>query len=203
MSPALTFTRLRGINWSLKRVECRGEFLERNNTFPILLKLQPPFSNRNAVRFSISLSPPLGKSPSKNVSLQPDCDSTIQIPSQPVSLADCFMPCSGNNNETCGGPNRLNVFSYSAFPPPVVVQSVNGTQNGLWTYRGCYTSVLFYYYYLHVVILSWFTTTCFYIHAVIRYLTELWIMMWIFQLERQLNLVPLHAKRRVGSPMRD
>ena len=164
VSPASMFTCLRAINWSLKRhgVECRGEFLERNNTFPILLKLRPLFSNRNAVRFSISLSPPLGKSPSKNVSLQPDCDSTIQIPSQPVSLADCFMPCSGNNNETCGGPNRLNVFSYSAFPPPVIVQSVNGTQSGLWTYRGCYTSVLFYYYYLHIVRLSSFTTSCFY-----------------------------------------
>jgi hypothetical protein len=130
----------------MKRVECRGEFLERNNTSPILLNLQPLLSNRNVVRLSVSLNPPLGKSPSKkNVSLsKKDCDSTIQIPSQSVSLTDCLMPCSGNINETCGGSNRLNVFLYNAVPPPVIVQSVNGTQGGLWTYRGCYTSVLFF-----------------------------------------------------------
>lgn len=52
------------------------------------------------------------------------------------------MPCSGNDNETCGGSDRLNVFLDNAVPPPVIVQSVNGTQGGLWTYQGCYTSVL-------------------------------------------------------------
>ena len=54
------------------------------------------------------------------------------------------MPCSGNDNETCGGSDRLNVFLDNSVPPPVIVQSVNGTQGGLWTYQGCYTSVLFF-----------------------------------------------------------
>jgi hypothetical protein len=87
--------------------------------------------------------------------LQPDCDSTIQIPSEPVSLTDCFMPCSGNDNETCGGSDRLNVFLDNAVPRPVIVQNVNGTQGGLWTYQGCYTSVLSLL--SSVVILSSFT----------------------------------------------
>ncbi|KAF8959705.1 hypothetical protein BDZ97DRAFT_1922687 [Flammula alnicola] len=65
------------------------------------------------------------------------CDSTIQIPSQPEPLTDCDMACSGNANETCGGPVRLNVFQ-SNQPPPVIVQSVTEGQ-GLWTYQGCFT----------------------------------------------------------------
>jgi len=70
------------------------------------------------------------------------CDSTTQIPSQPVSLSDCSMPCSGNTNETCGGPDVLNVFLDNAIPPPVIVRSVNGTQGGLWTYQGCFTDAV-------------------------------------------------------------
>jgi hypothetical protein len=54
------------------------------------------------------------------------------------------MPCSGDDNETCGGPDCLNIFLNNAVPPPVIMQSVNGTQGGVWTYQGCYTLVLFF-----------------------------------------------------------
>ncbi|KAF9559523.1 WSC-domain-containing protein [Agrocybe pediades] len=65
------------------------------------------------------------------------CDSTIQIPSQPAPASDCNMACSGNSQELCGGPVRMNIFQ-SNKPPPVIVQNVTvGT--GLWTYEGCFT----------------------------------------------------------------
>ena len=136
--------RLRAINWSVKRVECRGEYLERKNTYQIFWIFSLFFEQECCTFFSLFLKPLLRKSSSKKNSLQADCDSTIQIPSQPVSLTDCFMPCSGNNNETCGGSNRLNVFLNGAVPPPVILQSVNGTQGGLWSFQGCYTSVFFF-----------------------------------------------------------
>ena len=112
--------------------------------------------------------------------LQPDCDSTIQIPSQPASLAECSMPCSGNANETCGGPDLLNVFLDTAVPPPVIVQDVNGTQGGLWTYDGCFTSVLSFLsrrypieIYLSIDFFLIFTIID--APVVIRYLRERWV----------------------------
>ncbi|KAF5318168.1 hypothetical protein D9619_012137 [Psilocybe cf. subviscida] len=50
------------------------------------------------------------------------------------------MACSGNANETCGGPVRLNVFQ-SSQAAPIIVQTVNNTASGkgLWTYQGCFT----------------------------------------------------------------
>ena len=46
----------------------------------------------------------------------------------PDGNALCNMPCNGNTAETCGGPNRLSVYSYAA---PVVGPS--------WSFTGCYT----------------------------------------------------------------
>jgi hypothetical protein len=42
------------------------------------------------------------------------------------------MTCDGNTAETCGGPNRLDLYSYS---------SGGSTGNPLpgWTFLGCYT----------------------------------------------------------------
>ncbi|KAF9528241.1 hypothetical protein CPB83DRAFT_854691 [Crepidotus variabilis] len=71
-----------------------------------------------------------------------NCDSTIQIPSQPAPLGDCYMPCNGNATETCGGPVRLNVFN-SNEPPPVIVPSITSSHDaGLWTYQGCFTDTV-------------------------------------------------------------
>ncbi|PPR05178.1 hypothetical protein CVT26_012264 [Gymnopilus dilepis] len=66
-----------------------------------------------------------------------DCDSTIQVPSQPAPATDCDMACSGNPAELCGGPVRVNVFQSNA-TAPVIVQSVTqGT--GVWSFEGCFT----------------------------------------------------------------
>lgn len=69
------------------------------------------------------------------------------------------MACSGDASQICGGPNRLNVFSYNAgsatttTTPPTVPETTSatssstatptssGTSSALpsdWTYRGCY-----------------------------------------------------------------
>lgn len=88
----------------------------------------------------------------------------------PDGSAQCNMPCSGNAAQTCGGPDRLNVFFYAAgtagtsstnppstptttptavaptTTPPTNTQVVGGgTATNLpagWTYRGCWVDSL-------------------------------------------------------------
>ena len=77
----------------------------------------------------------------------------------PDGDAQCNMGCKGNGAEVCGGPNRLNVFSYVGGPTSTVSSATNtatatatattatatntaiGSADSLpgnWTYRGCY-----------------------------------------------------------------
>ena len=109
------------------------------------------------------------------------------------------MPCSGNANEACGGPDRLNVFLDNAVPPPVTVQIVNGTQGDLWTYQGCFTSVFF----LSRVFLLSPLIQIIDIPVVMRYLREPWVTRQIFRLEQRPSLVLLYVKLRVGLRMLD
>jgi glucan 1,3-beta-glucosidase len=43
-----------------------------------------------------------------------DCDNSIQNGGALAPDGDflCNMPCTGNNAEMCGGPNRVGVYSY-------------------------------------------------------------------------------------------
>ena len=65
------------------------------------------------------------------------------------------MPCAGNPNENCGGPNRLNLYSLGATSVPTgtetstatstsittaVLASVTQTGDAAWFFRGCYTN---------------------------------------------------------------
>ncbi|OBT50969.1 hypothetical protein VE04_08835 [Pseudogymnoascus sp. 24MN13] len=53
----------------------------------------------------------------------------------PDGNALCNMPCDGNAAETCGGPDRLNVFFYSGSSS--TTGSGTGTGTG-WSYKGCW-----------------------------------------------------------------
>lgn len=48
---------------------------------------------------------------------------------------DCDMACTGNANEPCGGPNRLNIFWSGATPPPPP-ETDPGPPG--WSFIGCY-----------------------------------------------------------------
>jgi len=52
--------------------------------------------------------------------------------------SECAMPCGGNSDQICGGPNRMSLYSGSA----VIVLGVPATQNtslpGSWQYAGCH-----------------------------------------------------------------
>lgn len=63
------------------------------------------------------------------------CGNTITAGAGPAPVADCSMACSGNANEPCGGPNRLNIFTSGATPPagPVTNPGVGGYAS-----IGCY-----------------------------------------------------------------
>ncbi|KAF6758239.1 hypothetical protein DFP72DRAFT_808155 [Ephemerocybe angulata] len=66
-----------------------------------------------------------------------NCDSVIQEPGAEVEATDCAMTCTGNANQTCGGPSRLNIFD-SGRPAPQTVQALE-VATGTWNYTGCYT----------------------------------------------------------------
>lgn len=66
--------------------------------------------------------------------------------------AQCNMPCAGNAAETCGGPDRLNVYFFSGagsgtgttttIPPTNTQAAGTGTATELpagWSYKGCWT----------------------------------------------------------------
>ncbi|ETN45954.1 uncharacterized protein HMPREF1541_00136 [Cyphellophora europaea CBS 101466] len=96
------------------------------------------------------------------------CDNQYRNGGGPAAdgTAGCNMNCNGNTDEVCGGPNRLNVFTYVGRSPSATTTSAlaaASTQSGVstvqttssstapattptsaaqlpgnWTYRGCY-----------------------------------------------------------------
>jgi hypothetical protein len=73
-----------------------------------------------------------------------DCGNALQNGGAPApdGNAQCNMHCAGNTGEICGGPNRLNLYSYSA-SSTTTSQSSSPTATGNplpgWTFLGCYT----------------------------------------------------------------
>lgn len=63
------------------------------------------------------------------------CGNSLATGGNPAPTTDCSMTCSGNATESCGGPNRLNLFWSGTMGP----QTNPGNAN--WTFSGCYTLV--------------------------------------------------------------
>lgn len=75
------------------------------------------------------------------------CGNSIGGSGAPASTADCNMPCTGDNTQSCGGPNRLNLYNYTGTPPttpppnnPPGTTDVSPVTRlpGNWTYNGCW-----------------------------------------------------------------
>jgi glyoxal oxidase-like protein/WSC domain-containing protein len=77
------------------------------------------------------------------------CDTQFRNLGAPTT-SGCNMPCNGNAQEMCGGPNRLNVYQQGGTPASTTATSatsatttttsiptVSGVPNG-WSYEGCY-----------------------------------------------------------------
>jgi hypothetical protein len=67
------------------------------------------------------------------------CDHVLRLGGQVApSESDCNMKCAGNAAQTCGGPNRLSIWSnqttLKVINPPKPLQNVSD-----WTYQGCIT----------------------------------------------------------------
>lgn len=69
------------------------------------------------------------------------CANTI-ITSDNVGAAvtdGCTMPCTGNPDQDCGGPDRLNVYTYSGTDGTLPTAPSQVPNVGDWTLKGCYT----------------------------------------------------------------
>ncbi|KAL7928405.1 glycoside hydrolase family 55 protein [Trichoderma chlorosporum] len=64
------------------------------------------------------------------------CDNKFENGGGPASdgNAQCTMTCSGAPTQTCGGPNRLDVYSLATATASSSPPAVTG-----WNFRGCYT----------------------------------------------------------------
>ncbi|CAG5137745.1 uncharacterized protein ALTATR162_LOCUS191 [Alternaria atra] len=67
------------------------------------------------------------------------CDNTVRMGGKPASSeSECNTKCAGNQDETCGGPNRMSIYSsqdpLKVIQVPVPVQNVSD-----WRYQGCIT----------------------------------------------------------------
>ncbi|KAF2636484.1 WSC-domain-containing protein [Massarina eburnea CBS 473.64] len=60
------------------------------------------------------------------------CDTTLRMTASQADGSTCFMPCSGNTSEVCGGPNRLSIYSTGSSYPTTNDDTVNG-----YAYVGC------------------------------------------------------------------
>jgi len=68
------------------------------------------------------------------------CDNAIENSAPSAPSTDCNFGCTGNRNELCGGPDRLNVFLFGGNlpPPPPPPPSVR-SPIGQWTSMGCFS----------------------------------------------------------------
>lgn len=64
------------------------------------------------------------------------CGNTLAPGGVPADEASCNTPCTGNNEQACGGPNRLTLYSTGVAAPsgPSVNPGVNG-----YVSIGCYS----------------------------------------------------------------
>ncbi|KAI4941281.1 hypothetical protein J4E91_010858 [Alternaria rosae] len=69
------------------------------------------------------------------------CDNAVRMGGKPASSeSECNTKCAGNQAETCGGPNRMSI--YSSQDPLKVVKVPTPTQNvSDWQYQGCITDI--------------------------------------------------------------
>ena len=69
-----------------------------------------------------------------------DCGNVLTPGSNKLLASDCSSICSGDPNQSCGGPNSLDMYKFGNIvpPQPVVVENV-----GDWHYAGCYRLAFF------------------------------------------------------------
>lgn len=60
------------------------------------------------------------------------CGTTLSSSSTEAAETDCSMPCGGDSTETCGGPNRLSVYTNNNYVTP------GGATIPGYQYVGCY-----------------------------------------------------------------
>lgn len=72
------------------------------------------------------------------------CANTLSV-GGPAASSDCSMTCNGNSSEWCGGPGRLNLYSYGGATPVTTtppadspVTPVTPSVPSSWTALGCY-----------------------------------------------------------------
>ncbi|KAJ7159926.1 WSC domain-containing protein [Mycena crocata] len=65
------------------------------------------------------------------------CGDTLKPNSIPTSPSDCNMPCTGNSAQSCGGPDRLQVYLNAQKDGPTSTPASVG-DGGRWNHTGCF-----------------------------------------------------------------
>jgi hypothetical protein len=66
------------------------------------------------------------------------CGNELAAASVSVQEADCWLKCSGNTKETCGGTSRISLYKATKFIPVVT----KPTDVASYAYRGCYADAV-------------------------------------------------------------
>jgi len=67
------------------------------------------------------------------------CGFDIAATSLTVQEPDCWMACSGDSTERCGGTDRVSVFKATAYTPPIAAKPPTVPK---YAYRGCYVDAV-------------------------------------------------------------
>ncbi|KAG5643834.1 hypothetical protein DXG03_009565 [Asterophora parasitica] len=99
-----------------------------------------------------------GRTLTQGIAVQGD-NTQAKCGGVPAPASECYMACAGNPQEFCGGPNRLNIYSYTGIDLPPIqgppggggggggggppaggapVFPVNEGLPGTWTYGNCW-----------------------------------------------------------------
>lgn len=65
--------------------------------------------------------------------------NVLNSASVPISGSTCNTPCTGNAQQTCGGPNALTLWNNTLYTPAIHPSPVNGSGTVSYAYQGCYT----------------------------------------------------------------
>ncbi|KDR79574.1 hypothetical protein GALMADRAFT_223731 [Galerina marginata CBS 339.88] len=72
------------------------------------------------------------------------CDGVVQLTANLTDPSECNLPCKGDTTLTCGGSNRISIFTNGTPSPKIPTTAISQQRSDglllpLWQYVGCYS----------------------------------------------------------------